>query len=142
MNDIQKSTNEKFEKLIIRLQDKIKRNPKGYQLQVFILALLGNLYIGSMMLFLLALIPLLFLSILVLKAFAIKLILIVGFFIWVILRSLWVKHAPPQGYAITATDAPELFSIIQKLQRQLNAPHFHKVIIVEDLNAGVVQIPR
>lgn len=142
MNDIQKSTNEKFEKLIIRLQDKIKRNPKGYQLQVFILALLGNLYIGSMILFLLALIPLLFLSILVLKAFAIKLILIVGFFIWVILRSLWVKHAPPQGYAITATDAPELFSIIQKLQRQLNAPHFHKVIIVEDLNAGVVQIPR
>lgn len=142
MNNTQYSENERFEKLILQLQEKIRKNPKAYQLKVFMLAILGNLYIGIMILFLLSLIPLLLMSILFLKAFAIKLILIVGFFIWVILRSLWVKQMPPQGYAITATDAPELFEIIHKLQQQLNAPDFHKVLIVEDLNAGVVQIPR
>lgn len=115
MNNTQYSENERFEKLILQLQEKIKKNPKAYQLKVFMLAILGNLYIGIMILFLLALIPLLLMSILFLKAFAIKLILIVGFFIWVILRSLWVKQMPPQGYAITATDAPELFEIIHKL---------------------------
>ena len=142
MNNPQQLHNEKSEKLILKLQQSIQKDPKTYRLKVFILALLGNVYIGMMVLFLLAMIPLLCLSILVLKAFAIKLILIVGFFIWVILKSLWVKQSPPQGYAIHAQDAPELFDIIQKLQQKLNAAPFHKVIIVEDLNAGVVQIPR
>ena len=43
MNNTQYSENERFEKLILKLQEKIKKNPKAYQLKVFMLAILDIL---------------------------------------------------------------------------------------------------
>ncbi|HXE40907.1 MAG TPA: M48 family metallopeptidase [Azonexus sp.] len=135
-------TNERFEQLVQRLEPLALRSPGRYKLRVLMLALLGNAYLTTMLLLIVAVLGGLLASIMVLKALAIKLIIVVGFFLWMILKALWVKIEPPAGTAISAREAPELFAMINDLQRTLDAPRFHHVLITEEFNAGVVQSPR
>jgi Zn-dependent protease with chaperone function len=135
-------TNEQFEALVGRLEDQARSNPGGYQLRVFLLAMLGSAYMGLMLLLIAALLAALVASVIVLKALAAKPILIVGFFLWTILKALWVKISPPVGSEIKAGQAPELLAMVEGLRRQLGAPRFHHVLITDDFNAGVVQSPR
>lgn len=94
------------------------------------------------MLLIVAMLTGLFASITVLKAIAAKLIVVVGLFLWMILRALWVRIDPPEGTEVEARQAPELFTMIDALRRQLGAPRFHHVLVTEGFNAGVVQSPR
>lgn len=130
------------QKLIEKLESELKENPKAYQSKVTMLAILGNIYILFGIFILLALLILSCLSVLVLKAFAIKLIAIVGVFLFVVVRSLWVTVESPTGIKISAQDAPELFAIIDHLSQKLNSPQFNHVLITDDFNAAVVQRPR
>lgn len=127
---------------IARLEQELRENPKAYHRKVKILAWLGNLYIAFGVVILLILLVLACLSILVLKAFAIKIIIPVAIFLYVIVKSLWITVEKPQGISIQAKDAPELFKIIDDLSLKLNSPHFHHVLITDDFNAAVVQTPR
>jgi hypothetical protein len=36
---------------------------------------------------------------------------------FLIVKSLWVKHHPPQGIAIRRTDAPALFDLIEEVRQ-------------------------
>ena len=116
-------------KLIEKLERELRQNPKAYQTKVMLLALLGNFYIVFGVLILFVLLILACLSILVLKAFAIKLIAIAGVFLFVVVRSLWVTVDAPTGIEISEKDAPELFKIIERLSGQLNAVKFNHVLI-------------
>ncbi|KAF1018686.1 MAG: Protease HtpX [Acinetobacter bereziniae] len=127
---------------IARLEQELRENPKAYHRKVKILAWLGNLYIAFGVVILVILLVLACLSILVLKAFAIKIIIPVAIFLYVIVKSLWITVEKPQGISIQAKDAPELFKIIDDLSLKLNSPHFHHVLITDDFNAAVVQTPR
>ncbi len=135
-------TNEQFHSLVARLEDQARRNPRTYKLRVFLLAVLGYGYLGAvagaaLVLFLLALG-----SIAVLKGAAIKLVVPLGAFLWVVLRALWVTLPPPEGRRVRPVDAPELFAMIDGLRRKLRAPRFHRVLVTDDFNAAVVQVPR
>ena len=77
-----------------------------------------------------------------LKGAAIKLALIFGGFFWVVAGAMWVRLDVPKGQRIANSEAPELFALIDKLRRSLGAPRFHHVLITDDFNAAVVQIPR
>ncbi|WP_353165241.1 M48 family metalloprotease [Acinetobacter sp.] len=125
-----------------RLEQELRKNPKAYHRKVKILAWLGNLYIAFGVVLLVVLLILACLSILVLKAFAIKIIIPVAIFLYVIVKSLWISVEKPQGISIQAKDAPELFKIIDELSLKLNSPSFHHVLITDDFNAAVVQTPR
>lgn len=135
-------TNEQFEALVGRLEEQAQSAPGWYWLKVVMLAALGNLYIAAMVVLIVLLLAALVASVTVLKAVAAKLILIVGFFLWMIVKALWVKVDPPVGTVIERGQAPELFAMIDDLQRRLRAPRFHHVLITDDFNAGVVQSPR
>lgn len=135
-------TDPQFEDLVRRLEHQARQDPRKYRLKVLLLAALGDAYVAAMLLLLVGLLIGLAVSIVVLKAIAIKLILVVGFFLWMVLKALWVKLEPPAGHRVSAAEAPELFAMIEDLRRQLGAPRFHQVLIGEDLNAGVVQLPR
>ena len=129
-------------KFIEKLEKEQRSNPKAYQSKVAMLALLGNLYIAFGIAVLVILLILACLSILVLKAFAIKIIIPVAVFLYLIVRSLWVSIEKPQGIEISKHEAPELFAVIDELSQKLNSPNFHHVLISEDFNAAVVQRPR
>lgn len=135
-------TNEQFEALVSRLECQVKSKPDSYRLKVFLLAMLGNAYLGAMLLLIVALLGALLASVFVLKALALKFIIVIGIFLWMILKALWVKINPPEGIEIKAEQAPGLFAMIGGLRCQLRAPRFHHVLITDDFNAGVVQSPR
>ena len=135
-------TNEEFESLVRRLEEQAKRNPAGYRTRVLLIALLGNAYLAAILALIAALLVAALVSIVWLKAAGVKIALAMGFFLWVVLKSLWVRIPPPDGTEITARDAPELFTMIEELRRALRAPRFHHVLATDDFNAGVVQAPR
>jgi Zn-dependent protease with chaperone function len=135
-------TNEEFEALVGRLEHRAKSGPASYKMKVLLLAVLGNAYVGAMLVLILAVMLALAASVTVLKALAVKWALIVGYFLWRIIKALWVKIDPPSGTEITAGEAPRMFDMIEELRRGLNAPRFHHVLMTNEFNAGVVQTPR
>jgi Zn-dependent protease with chaperone function len=135
-------TNEEFEALVARLEGEARRAPSAYGLRVWLLAMLGNGYLALVVLLLVALLLGAIASVTVLKGFAVKLIAVVGVFLWIVLRALWVSIPPPEGREVRRKDAPQLFAILDELRRKLRAPRFHHVLIDDQFNAAVVQSPR
>lgn len=135
-------THEQFRALVDGLESEARRNPGGYRAKVLMLALLGNAYLGAIVALLGLLFILLLASILWLKALGVKLALVVGAFLWLIGRALWLRIEPPHGTEVTAREALALFAMIEGLRRELRAPQFHHVLVTDEFNAGVVQAPR
>jgi len=135
-------TDEKFSALVDRLEAQALRHPAGYKSKVLLLAGLGNLYLAAVLFLVLALLAALAASMLVLKALAVKLILVIGVFLWVVLKALWIRIPPPEGTGLRREEAPELFAIVDDFARRLRAPRFHHVLVTDEFNAGVVQAPR
>jgi len=135
-------TEEEFGALVTRLEGEARRDAKAYGFRVWLLAMLGNAYLGLMVLLLAALLGAALASVVWFKALAIKLIIPIAAFLWLVLRALWVSIPPPAGAEVRRADAPELFALIDDLRRRLEAPRFHHVLIDDQFNAGVVQAPR
>lgn len=131
-----------FESLVSRLEIFARGNPQGYRLRLIGLVALGYGYIAGISLLLIALLCAAVLSVLFLKALAIKLVIPLMIVSWVVLRALWVRIPPPVGYVVTARTAPALFERIDALRRAIGAPRFHHVIITDDFNAAITQVPR
>ena len=69
------------------------------------------------------------------------LLLAAGSLLWVSLRALWVRIAPPEGEEITAEDAPELFQALERIRRKVKGPAIHHVLLSDEFNASIQQIP-
>jgi Zn-dependent protease with chaperone function len=135
-------TNEEFAALVGRLEGEAKRSPGAYKTRVVLMALLGNAYLGLMLVLIAALLLAAIVSIAWLKGAGVKIAFVVGVFLWMVLKALWLRLEPPQGSEVTAREAPELFAMIEALRRALRAPRFHHVLVTDEFNAGVVQAPR
>lgn len=136
-------TDDQFEALVARLEQEQARNPAAYRRKVLALAFAGYAYIGAVLL--LALLLVLGSLAIAVKAAAagIKLAIVFGAFLWMIVRAMWVKLDPPEGREVTRKEAPQLFALLDQLQRELEVrARFHHVLITDDLNAAVVQTPR
>jgi Zn-dependent protease with chaperone function len=138
-------TQEQFESLVQRLESDSARDPRLYRLRLTGFALLGYLYIGAVMCLLLLLVAgMLVLAtrgggwILLLK----KIGLVVMGLIVIVARAMWVKFDAPTGRRIVRAQAPRIFEMIDDIRRQARAPVAHEVLITEDFNAAVVQLPR
>lgn len=135
-------TNEEFASLVGKLEERARRDPASYRSRVVLMALLGNAYLGAMLVLIAALFAAAAVSAVWLKAAGVKAALVIGAFLWVVLRALWVRIPPPEGAEVSGGEAPELFRMIEDLRRALRAPRFHRVLVTDDFNAGVVQAPR
>lgn len=117
-------------------------NPDALKMRALFLAFLGNVYLGAVLALTLLVFAVLLASVTVLKALAVKLTFVVGAFLWMMVKALWVKIPPPEGWEVTKDQAPDLFACIGELAKDIGAPPFHHVLITPELNAGVVQTPR
>jgi Zn-dependent protease with chaperone function len=135
-------TDEQFANLVARLEHKLRQNPAAYQTRVLLLACLGNAYMLAVLLVVALMFVGALVSIIWLKALAVKLIAVLGVFLWVTIKALWIRVEAPVGFEVTRQQAPALFDLIDHLCQQLAAPRFHHVLVVDNLNAGVVQVPR
>ncbi|KEH98664.1 hypothetical protein Z962_10855 [Clostridium botulinum C/D str. BKT12695] len=57
-------------------------------------------------------------------------------------RSLFMRVPEPEGIYVKRKDVPKLFEIIDDVSNKVNAPKIHKVLINDELNAGIVQRPK
>ncbi|MEQ1654983.1 MAG: M48 family metallopeptidase [Nitrospira sp.] len=134
-----------FEQLVRRLESYAQKYPTRYRLKIALVATLGYVYLLGILGLAVAVGAWLILS---LKGDAssplgsIKLLCGLGVLAAIILRAFWVRIAPPTGYEVEREDAPRLFLLIDKLTNALGTPPFHHVLIVNDLNVAVAQVPR
>lgn len=61
---------------------------------------------------------------------------------YVVLRMFFMRLSAPKGRAITRADAPRLFEVIDKMRKKLKGPPIHHVLIFDQYNAAIMQLPR
>ena len=146
----------RFEQLIHRLEAVAARNPAGYRRRVAAVALLGFVILAAvlgiavlMVAAMAGLVLLLFKGGGVVALVALKLgkaLLLLALPLWMLLktsfRMLLARFPAPQGLEITRADAPRLFGRLDDMQQRMQGPAFHHVLLVDQLNAAVVQHPR
>lgn len=134
-------THEQFNALVARLEGEARRSPAAYRLRVIALAFAGYAYLALILAFLFVLLLIALGSAIYLKALALKIVLPLGAFIWVALKALWVRLSPPEGYPLKREDAPALFTLVDELRSKLRSPRFHRILVTDEFNAGVTQVP-
>jgi Zn-dependent protease with chaperone function len=136
---------EAFDSLVERLEREAARNPRAYQLKLGAFGAFGYVYVFAIVLLLLALVAGLVYLIVVKRsgsAIALKLAIPIIVLIGIVARSLWVRLEAPTGMAVNRGASPQLFAVIDEVRAAGRAPPVHQVLLNNDLNAAVVQIPR
>jgi Zn-dependent protease with chaperone function len=139
-------TQERFDAHVKRLEELAARRPGTYKFRVFLLALLGYGYIFAVIGIVLALAGALVFSMFSggvrLNWLAVKLAIALLALGGITLRALWVSFSPPEGIALDRKDEEALFEMIDSIQATLRAPKAHVVLLNDDFNASISQIPR
>jgi Zn-dependent protease with chaperone function len=134
--------NRDFELLVERAERTARARPGAYKAQVFGLAVLGYVFLAVVIAVLATVIVMAMLAVRHAPGIAIKLVFVLGAFLLVVLRALWVVLEPPEGRILTRTDAPDLFELLDGLRQELQTPAIHVVLLTPQFNAAVAQVPR
>ncbi|MBD1925861.1 M48 family metalloprotease [Trichocoleus sp. FACHB-90] len=136
---------EQFDALVKRLEGFARKQPASYKFRVGLLAALGYAYIFLVLAGLLAIFGLVLLALIYsrhVSSALIKVGIVVLVPVFIVLKSLWVRFPPPTGLELTPQEVPDLFALINELTSALQAPRFHRILLTEEFNAGVRQVPR
>ncbi len=145
----------RYDALLMRLEREARDNPAGYRFRLGMIGALGYLFIAFCVLFALGLLG----GLVAFGAWVIalmrnpvhmiglaKLLVPAGLgllaFVGIVLRSLFVRFPEPEGMTLERGLAVPLFREIDRLRSTLKVPSFHRVILTDDFNAAVAQVPR
>ncbi len=120
-------------------------NPKGYRAKLKGLVALGYAYIGLMVTLAVALVGVLGYMMLAEGHWSgggIKIMFIGLFFVYAVVRSLWVKIDRPAGLLLSKSDYPKLWQEVEAIADRLKAPRPNEIRLDEDFNASAAQWPR
>ncbi|HEY0150394.1 MAG TPA: M48 family metallopeptidase [Longimicrobium sp.] len=137
-------TSAEFDSYVARLERVARANPGRYRTRVLLFGALGYVYVFAVLVLLVAL----GLGVGALVAahggwvLLIKLAIPIGLLVWTIVRAMWVRIDPPQGKELARNDAPALFAEVDAIRRGVQAPRAHHVLLTDDFNASVSQVPR
>lgn len=126
-----------------QLEQFAARKPGRYRFNVMCLALLGYLYIVAILAAILAALA----GVIYLASFrhmhyvGFKLAIPLVGLAYLVLRSLFVRIPAPEGLSLERSRAGALWRDIEHIQRRLKSPKVHRVLLTNDFNAGVVQVP-
>jgi Zn-dependent protease with chaperone function len=135
-----------FDTLVQRIEKNALQNPKNFKRHVLHLAIIGYVYILSLILF--------FIWVIIkigtmqtvnnrITSFGVGCGLVISMILaGLLLRSLWVSFPKPEGKKLRYSEAPKLFGMIDDLSKILDTPKFHRILLTDEFNAGVVQRPR
>ena len=120
-------------------------SPRRYKARVLLLALLGYAYIGAILAILLgALAGVVWATIHARggNGGLAKIAIALAVLTWVVGKALWVRFEPPAGRVLRREEAPALFAEAEELRRALQAPSADVILLTDDYNAAVSQVPR
>ncbi|HXT47908.1 MAG TPA: M48 family metallopeptidase, partial [Gemmatimonadaceae bacterium] len=137
-------THDEYAALVSRLEVMAAADPRSYRRRVGALAVLGYSYVLGVMLVLVAALALIVWGTIESRATVVllKIALPVLALIAALGRALWVVVTPPQGRELRRDEAPVLFAEIDAVRRAASAPAPHHVIVDDQFNASVHQVPR
>ena len=136
-------TSDEFVALVRKLEPQARARPAAYRRKVILLAALGHAFIAVTLLVLVGLAA--GVVYLVTQGFGLlvlKLLIPIAAVTWAIVRSLGVTIEPPEGISLQRDDVPALARMVDEVNELVRGPTVHAVLLTDDLNAGVVQIPR
>lgn len=146
---------DRFKQMVARLEQESAEAPGRYRAKVAALTLLGfgilALLLGAVGFGLFLLVGLVAavaltggMALLLLLKFG-KLLFLLAIPLWYLvkvgLQTLFVRLPAPQGREIGRAEAPALFAALEQMRRQMKGPRFHHVLVVDEVNAAVVQRP-
>lgn len=133
-----------YRHLVASLEELSRRDPGRLRRRVYNFIAIGYGYVFLVIGGLLALLALLVWAIVSTRsaAWAGKLIVAVVALLALILRSLWVRTEPPQGTPLDLRTVPKLQERVEGIRRKLRSPRPAHVLLTEDFNASVTQVPR
>lgn len=146
---------DRFQQMVARLERESARSHGLYQFKVALLALLGFgvlfVVMGLAGLGVLLLGGVVVLAVIHGGAAALllaklgKLLVLLALPLWYLVKSsfqaLFVRLPAPEGVEITRAQAPALFAAMDDMRRRMRGPRFHHVLLVDEVNAAVVQRP-
>jgi len=136
-------TADQFDALVARLEQQAARRPQLYKLTLGAFATLGYVYVFGILLMLLAVAGGLIAILAAARALVLgKVVVPIVVLIITVVRALWVKLAAPQGLQLTKQAHPGLFAAIDEVRLATHAPVAHEVLLTNELNAAIVQVPR
>ncbi len=134
---------DEFAALVGELTEHARRDLASFRRRVAGFVVLGYLGVLGMLLLALALtLGAIALLVWLHAGWLLKLAWIPLGFGFVVFRSLWVRVAPPAGLPLPRTASPTLLEEIDDVCARVDAPPVHRVLVVPEYNAGVVQVPR
>lgn len=68
-------------------------------------------------------------------------IVVLGMTAVILLRALWIRLGPPEGYPLGAGEAPLLREEVERIRREVGAQRLHGIIIDASLNAAAAYVP-
>lgn len=132
--------------LVERVEREFQRSPRAYKFKLALLASVGLLVLGGSALLALAisvgLVVALYLVSPILLLKLVKVIWIPVAFGWMVLRALWIRFDPPDGYRLAPGEAPELVAEVERLRLATGAPKLSGIVIDSELNAAAASVPR
>jgi Zn-dependent protease with chaperone function len=134
----------RFNALVSSLEELARRDPAALRRKIKGLIALGYAYVLGILVIIIGLIvTLVLLSLEARRSAGLwKLILALGVLAFVILRALWVRVEHPDGERLTQRDTPKLFHRVEEIRKALKAPRPDVVLLTQEFNASVTQIPR
>ena len=132
---------DKVVSLVRPLEILADEKPGLYRLRVGLLAALGYVYLLVIVLALLGIIAVTLFYVRV-NWVMLKILWIPLALVGLVLRSLWITIPEPDGMKLEREQAPALFDLIDEVTTALSGPKIHHVMVSDDFNAGIVQIPQ
>lgn len=134
---------DRYERMLPRLAEHARRHPRLYRAKVAALAMLGyGLLVGLLLLLIAAAVLAVVASVQPGNAGLWKLALPLVVLIGVLLEALWIQIPPPRGMALGRNEAPALWAELERIRAAMDAPAPHQVLISDEMNASVQQVPR
>lgn len=142
-------TAEEFTQLVRRAERHAARSPAAYRVRVILLGALGYLYVWFLIAAALGGLALLAMSVWpgaegargsarLAGEVAVPVVIFVG----ILFRALWVKLDAPEGKPLDRQRFPELHAALDEIRDQLQGPKLHAVLLDDQFNASITQIPR
>jgi Zn-dependent protease with chaperone function len=134
---------DRYESMLPRLAEYAKRHPGRYHARVVALAMLGyGVLLGTLLLLTAVAVVVIVASFRAGVGQAWKLAVPLLVLIGVLLEAMWIQINPPRGLVLKRTEAPALWAEIERIRKELGAPAPHQVLISDEMNASVQQVPR
>lgn len=140
-------TDERFDQMVSELETKYRNRHGALVRRAALFAVLGYAGLGLALLLSAAICAGMIALILFKPGFAtIKIGLLLGIpaalVTFAVIKGVWVRLNAPEGLRVTRQDSPKLFAMIDEISREAGGVNFQEVLLVDDLNAAVVQVPR